>query len=200
MSFLRRANTGFLCVLLALVVSMSVNLLTVRNMALKTSNDPGRYSYSGDDYPIQLPLYLPTVSLVYENTERFGVSDLSSWSDWRSTDAFPKGNGFVKLGPQARLFGLSMFHQLHCLQMIRHAILAGDAEDHVQHCLNMIRQAILCAADTTLDPLDVSNDDGAPIAADGVGQTHMCRDWDMVYQFVNDNQLSEAWNVSKDAT
>lgn len=111
-----------------------------------------------------------------------------------------------------------MFHQMHCLQMIRGAILAGGADYdyvHTKHCFNLIRQvftliafafappltsltagkAILCASDTTLDPLDVTLD-GKLAGADGLGQTHVCRNWEKVYEFVYKNQLSEAWNMS----
>ncbi|EIM83719.1 uncharacterized protein STEHIDRAFT_62414, partial [Stereum hirsutum FP-91666 SS1] len=151
-----------------------------------------------DDYPNRLPLYVPPVALVFEDSEKFGISDLDAWGEWRTTDSFPKANGFVRLGPNGRPFGLSMFHQMHCLQMIRGAILAGGADYdyvHTKHCFNLIRQAILCASDTTLDPLDVTLD-GKLAGADGLGQTHVCRNWEKVYEFVYKNQLSEAWNMS----
>jgi hypothetical protein len=79
--------------------------------------------------------------------------------------------------------GVSMFHQMHCLQKIRSAIVQGDAGHHVRHCLNLLRQAVLCASDTTLDPMNQVN------GTDGLGVVHVCRDWEKVYEFVEENQL-----------
>lgn len=145
----------------------------------------------------------------------FGLSDTEAWPTWRSTDYFPVANGFVRLGPQGeirpaihhsipterrlsnlkgRAFGISMFHQMHCLQMIRGAVLDNQrANSHTRHCFNLMRQAILCAADTTLDPLD-KVDDNSNVGADGVGVVHQCKDWEKVYQYVIENQGLEIWN------
>lgn len=92
-----------------------------------------------------------------------------------------------------------MFHQLHCLDMIRQAIVRGSPDSHTQHCFHFIRQGILCAADTTLDPLNVDGlgPDGSGVGTNGVDVTHVCRDWTQVYNFVRENQ--EHWppkNVS----
>jgi len=65
-----------------------------------------------------------------------------------------------------------MFHQIHCLQMIRLALIHGP-NDHSGHCLNFLRQAILCNSGITLGPLlDL---DGNIMATDGLGVTHVCR-------------------------
>ena len=74
-----------------------------------------------------------------------------------------------------------MFHQMHCLQKIRDAIIQGDPNHHTRHCLNLLRQVVLCTSDTTLDPLNT------PHGTDGVGVMHVCRDWEKVYDFVEDN-------------
>jgi hypothetical protein len=76
-----------------------------------------------------------------------------------------------------------MFHQMHCLQMIRRAIVRGDMGHHIHHCLNFLRQVVLCASDTTLNPLDYVD------GTDGLGVVHICRDWEKVYDFVEKNQL-----------
>lgn len=81
-----------------------------------------------------------------------------------------------------------MFHQIHCLNIMRESVLrTGDyPNEHTHHCFNLLRQAVLCAADTTLDPLN-ARDDGI-IGTDGLGVTHICRDWTKVYDFVANNQ------------
>ncbi|KAF7971434.1 hypothetical protein HWV62_28575 [Athelia sp. TMB] len=124
----------------------------------------------------------------------FGLSDTEAWPTWRSTDYFPVANGFVRLGPKGRAFGISMFHQMHCLQMMRAAVLDNSkANSHTRHCFNLLRQAVLCAADTTLDPLDAV-DENSNVGADGVGVVHQCRDWEKVYDYVIENQGLEIWN------
>ncbi|KAH7921604.1 hypothetical protein BV22DRAFT_721338 [Leucogyrophana mollusca] len=154
-----------------------------------------RTRYVGDDYPTSLPIDLPPVALEIENTGKFGISNPEAWAEWRTTDLFPRANGYVKLGKQGRMFGISMFHQMHCLLIIRKAVIEKDSADALTHyCLDSLRQSILCASDTTLDPLDVDDDNGKLTATDGVGVVHVCRDWEKVYDYVRMNQMSEVWN------
>jgi hypothetical protein len=56
--------------------------------------------YIGDDYPNQPPLNVPLVSLTTEDSEKYSLSNFDAYFDWRSTDLFPMGNRFVKLGPE----------------------------------------------------------------------------------------------------
>lgn len=75
--------------------------------------------------------------------------------------------------------------------MIRVALIHGPNE-HSGHCLNFLRQAILCNADITLDPL-LDDSDEAVAATDGLGVTHICRDWMQVYDYVAENQRGHMW-------
>ena len=59
--------------------------------------------YVENSYPHLLPLHVPFVVLKIEDSKAYGLSDFSTWSDWRSTDLFPNGNGFVKLGPEGEV-------------------------------------------------------------------------------------------------
>lgn len=74
--------------------------------------------------------------------------------------------------------------------MIRHAILQGDARHHIRHCLNILRQAILCASDTTIAPF-------RPGHETGVGTVHICREWEKVYDYIEENQLKWIQLVDK---
>lgn len=47
---------------------------------------------------------------------------LTADDDWESI--FPEGHGFVHLGPSDRPFALSMYHQFHCLAIIRHLLVS----------------------------------------------------------------------------
>ncbi|KZP12200.1 hypothetical protein FIBSPDRAFT_1050224 [Athelia psychrophila] len=156
--------------------------------------DDSHYTYVDDDHPIRLPVHLPPVALKVEETSRFGISNYAAWEDWRTTDWFPQTDGFVRLGPDGRLFGVSMFHQMHCLQLMRDAVIHNqNVTTHTHHCLNLLRQMILCASDTTLDPINIAGEDGSP-GANGVGTVHVCKDWQRAYDFVTDNQKSAVWN------
>ncbi|KAJ6566059.1 hypothetical protein B0H19DRAFT_1232449 [Mycena capillaripes] len=168
-----------------LMVSISLNLSAVyvfggrTDSCARTSTDDSRFSYRDEDYPHELPLHVPLVALKIEDSERYRLSDFDANGDWRSTDLFPHGNGFVQLGPD----GVAMFHQMHCLQVLRNAIVHGGPDHHVRHCLNLLRQTVLCASDTTLDAMNLKH------GTDGLGVVHICRDWQSVYDFVEENQL-----------
>lgn len=99
----------------------------------------------------------------------------------------PGGKGFVFLGEEHYAFGVSMWHQMHCLNHIRAVLVNGDdGSDHTEHCFHYLRQGILCAADTTLEPggssMELAN--GDKVAA-GNGTVHTCRDWRQVYEWLD---------------
>ncbi|KAK8091118.1 hypothetical protein PG994_000623 [Apiospora phragmitis] len=121
---------------------------------------------------------------------------------WKSVEEIPNG-GMVSVqtadGP-ARKWGVSMWHQLHCLSLFR-ALLSGEThhhhgssrrpEDHENfmfqefgsvhwvHCLDYLAEGILCAADETLEPpKTVTMPSGETIDfVDGLGSgsVHKCR-------------------------
>ncbi|KAJ6036864.1 hypothetical protein N7540_001143 [Penicillium herquei] len=107
-------------------------------------------------------------------------------------------------------WGISMFHGLHCLKMLRMALQqspmvqnvfenegAGPLHQHkgtahhpdmdpthLGHCVGYIAQHLLCAADDTLEPPWLSfNDKGDVIDAgvDGEGFRHKCRDTSLLW-------------------
>jgi hypothetical protein len=94
-------------------------------------------------------------------------------------------------------FGLSVFHQLHCLRALRDLVREQKigvpsrhwgGPDHLEHCLNMIRQGIMCSADTTLEwPLYVKEGFGSDGPITGEGITHECKNWDSVMNFAVTN-------------
>ncbi|KAI0465720.1 hypothetical protein F4859DRAFT_500063 [Xylaria cf. heliscus] len=94
---------------------------------------------------------------------------------------FPRGRGFVQhpvLSPVPH--GLAVYHQLHCLDAIRHGYWAAidgmepgpKAEPgHIRHCIDYLRQSIMCNADTNLEPID----EGLG-GVTGFGYSRKCRD------------------------
>lgn len=94
--------------------------------------------------------------MLVEETQHY---QLENHSEWESM--FPRSGGLVHLGPDRVPYGLTMFHQLHCLDMIRTSLLSVSASQgasiplpiHTKHCLGYLRQMVLCAADTHLEPV-----------------------------------------------
>ena len=88
-----------------------------------------------------------------------------------------------------------MWHQMHCLNHIRAALINGDdGSDHTEHCFHYLRQGILCAADTTLEAggvaMRLANGD---VGATGEGTVHTCRDWRQVHDWMEERH--EGWTA-----
>ncbi|TCD63421.1 hypothetical protein EIP91_005421 [Steccherinum ochraceum] len=161
------------------------------------SLDSDAYTWEGDDFPPYLPLQFGSpVELTLQNSVHYALDSPEADAEYQSL--YPGTQlGFVHLGPHKRFFGLSMFHQFHCLDSLRKAILgrghhastnhsSEDPSVHAAHCLDYLRQTILCAADVTLEPevpVEGSRDVG-----EGVGVRHVCRDWSKVYEFATTHQ------------
>ncbi|EPQ56285.1 hypothetical protein GLOTRDRAFT_39785, partial [Gloeophyllum trabeum ATCC 11539] len=143
------------------------------------------------DFPDYLPLTLSKSTwTLHENTTHFGISSEEDEHDWASV--FPDGNGFVRLGPSKRLFALSAFHEMHCMQSVRRALVQeGHGDGHVQHCLNYLRQMILCHANIQLEPV---REDGTV----AWGRERTCRDREELYDWLGKNMAEyRAWRWNK---
>ncbi|KAI9727600.1 MAG: hypothetical protein M1834_008040 [Cirrosporium novae-zelandiae] len=107
---------------------------------------------------------------------------------------------------------ISMFHQLHCLAIIRTAMQGymegGKSMEHGHgykkgpgireaeilknadapwlYCFNYLRQTILCAADSTLEPLKKSHK--YRINLDGLEEDRVCRNSDALYDFISNRE------------
>lgn len=150
--------------------------------------------------PLDRPL--PLINYTFtNNTADFPIHGPNASTAW--SRVYPNGFGFVRLGAGRRILCVSMFHQLHCIEKMRRAL--DDPDDpvatipHLQHCMNYIRQMVLCGADLTLEPEDY-DEANRRNEATGVGVTHSCRDWSVVYDTVNENfaRWSEYWETVKD--
>ncbi len=147
------------------------------------------------DYPpslVPLSKHPRDAALVIEDTVHYHPNASAEWHS-----LFPAGTGgFVKLGPQNRLFGVSMFHQLHCLDKMRRAVVSVPSSEweswHTQHCLNYVRQMLLCAANMRLEPVIMEKGKGKEgLKVDGLGLEHRCRDWSVLRRAVEKNY--ERW-------
>ncbi|KAL1941012.1 hypothetical protein VTO73DRAFT_7648 [Trametes versicolor] len=149
------------------------------------------FSYLETDYPPSLfPLsqHPRDAALVIEDTVHYLPNNSREWAS-----LFPaESGGFVRLGPLGRMFGVSMFHQLHCLDKMRRAVVGPPSSEweswHTQHCINYVRQMLLCASSTRLEPVKVTREgDGEGVKVDGLGLEHQCRDWSLLRRKVEGN-------------
>ncbi|KAK0466162.1 uncharacterized protein EV420DRAFT_1510270 [Desarmillaria tabescens] len=136
-------------------------------------------AFIGNDFPEHLLLDLP------DKSSHYGISGPEDGEEWATTATY--GFGYLRLGQEQRRFALSMWHQLHCLRLMRMA-LDGDHDEgvrgHMQHCLTYLRQMILCNPDLTLEPADVLTRN---YEIRRKGATYVCKDWSKVYNAMEEN-------------
>ncbi|TFK53456.1 hypothetical protein OE88DRAFT_1252328 [Heliocybe sulcata] len=179
-----------------LVASLSANLLVLQtrwSVSDVWSQADRTYDYSGDSFPELYPVGdLPETHIVIEDTAHYQISTADAYEDWASM--FPRGGGFVHLGRKSRPFGISMYHQLACVDNIRTTLATPFAErteaqlERNHQCFNYLRQTILCEPELRLEPeSDKLNDFGLNEVVDGLGVDHVCKDWTMVFAAVETN-------------
>lgn len=146
-------------------------------------------AYRGTDFPMAWDV--DSVELVHMYLQDGAHYDLDTpigIAEWRSL--IPRDSGVVRLGPRDRMFGLSMFHQLGCLDEVRAALVSTEdlrAWPYLQHCMDYLRQAVFCRGDLTLQ--NYRNIDKFQLDWE---KTMTCRDWDAVYRAVEVNQASSS--------
>ncbi|KAH7912739.1 hypothetical protein BJ138DRAFT_1147525 [Hygrophoropsis aurantiaca] len=145
------------------------------------------YTFEGDDIPERLPVNLKLVEMQVEESVHFTL-DSDASHEWWSVS--PPGTGGVRFGPDNRVLFVAMFHETHCLRLFRDGLLGHLDSEHMLHCLNYVRQWTLCHADLTLEPGDFTTRN---FTQDRVGATHVCRDWDALYDEVSRNWV--AWEA-----
>jgi len=103
----------------------------------------------------------------------------------------------------------SVFHQLHCLYLLRRAYYTPESElqrfdfgrnrsVHVAHCFDYLAQAITCSADSTLEPA-VDKEHGFL----GSGFARQCSDFEYLKSVVESRRAFNAsgfmaWGAGKE--
>ncbi|RBR09849.1 hypothetical protein FVER53590_13633 [Fusarium verticillioides] len=92
---------------------------------------------------------------------------------------------------------LNVFHQLHCLNMIRKRLYIEDGKydpnhkltgiEHLEHCYDALRQSLMCSADIT--PLPWVWSDKAQEAKEVARVTHTCRDFDVLRNWAREHAV-----------
>lgn len=135
-----------------------------------------------------LGVSLPRRTRIFQYEPIYGQSpaNQSAKEAWRAL--FPRGKGFISRAQiqesifhdgkalQDDKYCVAVFHQLHCLDVIRHGIYAAEEPRDMRHCIDYLRQSAMCAADSSLEAwkADVKG-------VDGYGQMRQCRDFGQLY-------------------
>ncbi|KAG6873901.1 hypothetical protein C0995_009680 [Termitomyces sp. Mi166 len=182
----------------AVTVNLGILILNVQRIFQNRELGLRTYTYMGDDFPLEYPIGpLEEIATTLHETVRLQIydEDPSATQEWQLLEKLPKGYGRVRLGPDHRLFLITMFHQFHCLRAIELRLHDRNTSDidseHYGHCLNYLRQTLLCDANYSLEEGDFMEKD---LENDRVGSTMICRDWEKVYAAMNENNDKfEAW-------
>ncbi|KAI9734546.1 MAG: hypothetical protein M1834_002147 [Cirrosporium novae-zelandiae] len=113
--------------------------------------------------------------------------------------------------PDQYLIQLEVFHQIHCVDLIRKALyvpevpryrseftdyffgdgttrnFGGKDAQHIDHCLDWLRQSLLCNADIT--PISWQSDPVAKKPLPQLPVTKSCRDMDGVWNWARENAV-----------
>ncbi|EJT97268.1 hypothetical protein DACRYDRAFT_18688 [Dacryopinax primogenitus] len=176
-----------LALVAALVLALVLNIGALFMHVKILSRGSKEYTYLEGDRPRELPIKVRTVNMgFHDDPEHYAMAGIPAWAEWNAIR--PHGKGFAFLGEEYFAFGVSMWHQMHCLNHIRAALVNGDdGSDHTEHCFHYLRQGILCAADTTLEPggTGMLIENGDKVATGG-GVVHTCRDWRQVHDWMEE--------------
>ncbi|KAF9522204.1 hypothetical protein CPB83DRAFT_777449, partial [Crepidotus variabilis] len=157
--------------------------------------EPQNVAFTGGFGP-QVTVYqgpsAPERDQAWEDLYSFGVSRIPKSS------AAKLANKTVPIPGDADHYvvQLSVFHQLHCLNMIRLRIWSNStvademlmSDDHISHCVDALRQALMCAADIT--PMSWRWKPEAQEAKLVVNDVpHTCRNFEKVKQWAKENHL-----------
>jgi len=140
---------------------------------------------------VKLPVQLNQVQTTFDCSVRYALDTPIAGEIWnKSTDT--RNGGFVRLGPDRRVFAVSMFHELHCISAISRALNetthTQGADGHIGHCLNYLRMFIQCNADATEEPVvKVST-----LKSQGCAPSFIrrCSNWNTLYDFLSRNYLA----------
>ncbi|WXC61670.1 hypothetical protein SNK03_007544 [Fusarium graminearum] len=114
------------------------------------------------------------------------------------------------LGDNAYMAQIDMFHQIHCLNLLRHLAWAeyhrnGTAKKpfselhwiHVSHCTDILMQNLMCNGNLDIITFNWVETQTNPFPDFGVN--HQCRDFDAIYEWQDKHSVPKEWgrNVTR---
>ncbi|OJJ42007.1 hypothetical protein ASPZODRAFT_2129235 [Penicilliopsis zonata CBS 506.65] len=166
------------------VFSPAQQEISYRTVVFTSGFGSGRTIYQGPPSPER--------DAAWNELYGFGVSRIPK------SDAAQLVNRTVPIpdDPGYYVVSLNVFHQLHCLNMLRKRIWSkedfpADHElmgmEHIEHCIDALRQSLMCSADIT--PLPWAWDAVAHQAKEVAETAHTCRDFDRIRQWAIDRRI-----------
>ncbi|KAF5554259.1 hypothetical protein FMEXI_2080 [Fusarium mexicanum] len=122
---------------------------------------------------------------------------------------FPQEYG---LGDNAYMAQIDMFHQIHCLNLLRHLAWAeysrnGTAKKpfsdlhwiHVSHCTDILMQNLMCNGNLDIITFNWVETQSNPFPDFAVN--HQCRDFDAIYEWQDKHSVPKEWgrNITRPA-
>ncbi|KAJ7445863.1 hypothetical protein FB451DRAFT_1104168 [Mycena latifolia] len=96
--------------------------------------------------------------------------------------------------PERYIFSLDVFHQLHCLDILRQQLHPGHnyshvPRSHIRHCIGAIRQALMCSADISTVVWQWSEELQMAEQRDDI--VHVCRDFDHIRDWAGERTFED---------
>jgi len=151
----------------------------------------------GDYSPFQVPSS-PELDRAWNDLYNFGISKIPKDQAAKlpnKTHAIPGDEGYY-------IAELDVFHNLHCLNMVRKALDPGyypdwdisrfkNASEHVIHCVDWIRQSIMCNADTSVIVWQWDDRFNSSIVKGNVA--HTCRNFEKIQDWAKQRMLKKPY-------
>ncbi|KAJ6496924.1 hypothetical protein DFH09DRAFT_945732 [Mycena vulgaris] len=113
-------------------------------------------TFEKDLSPFQIPSS-PELDEKWDDLYNFGISRIPK----HEADRLPNKTSPIPGDPGFYIAGLNVFHELHCLNMIRKALdpdyypdsnikTSEPSRKHVSHCVDWLRNSIMCHSDTSV--------------------------------------------------
>jgi Mycotoxin biosynthesis protein UstYa len=119
--------------------------------------------------------------------------------DPTSAVKFPESLGY---GPDAYVAQIDVFHQIHCLDILRHEIhsryyfdralgnRSAMQKTHLNHCIHVLLQNIICEANVDLVTYNWMEGLDSPFP--DFDLTHQCRDFEAILDWHNEHMVESS--------
>ncbi|KAK7044215.1 hypothetical protein VNI00_007937 [Paramarasmius palmivorus] len=154
--------------------------------------------FPGDLSPFQIPSS-PELDEAWEDLYQFGISKITK----DQAMLLPNKTWPIPGDEEHYVAELDVFHNLHCLNMVRKALdpayytdwnIAENKESakHVSHCLDWVRQSIMCHADTSVIVWQWEDWANETIVKGDVA--HTCRNFEKIRDWAKERTLGVKFN------
>ncbi|KAK7052482.1 hypothetical protein R3P38DRAFT_2860578 [Favolaschia claudopus] len=197
-----------------LLVVVAVETILLFWLILRSSGPKSRYSWPalvyspaheaveygittytiGGDKRFHIPPS-PALDQAWSDLYNFGISQIPK----SQAVLLPNKTHPIPGDPLNYIAELDVFHNLHCLNMIRkglHTEYYNDAPEieHLDHCIDWIRQALMCAGDTSVIVWQWDPKKNQTIFQGDVA--HTCRNFDKLRDWGKHHKIQTSYDTS----